>query len=110
MIVDSAVYRDGVRLAVDCHTHDYDALRAAASGDQDFVWVGLYEPSHLELTAIAEAFGLHTLAVEDAVKAHQRPKLERYEDSLFLVLKTLWYVDEDDAVEPARQRRRTRAR
>ena len=99
MIVDSAVYRDGVRLSVDCHAHDYAALRAAASSDQDFVWVGLHEPSHVELTEIAEAFGLHALAVEDAVKAHQRPKLERYDDSLFLVLKTLWYVDEDDAVE-----------
>ena len=48
---------------------------------------------------MAEVFGLHPLAVEDAVNAHQRPKLERYEDSLFLILKTLWYVDEDDAVE-----------
>ena len=48
---------------------------------------------------MAESFGLHPLAVEDAVKAHQRPKLERYDDSLFLALKTLWYVDEDDAVE-----------
>ena len=48
---------------------------------------------------VAAAFSLHRLAVEDAVNAHQRPKLERYEDSLFLVIKTLWYVDEDDAVE-----------
>ncbi len=48
---------------------------------------------------MAAAFGLHALAVEDAVQAHQRPKLERYADSLFLVLKTLWYVDEEDAVE-----------
>ena len=44
-------------------------------------------------------FSLHPLAVEDALNAHQRPKLERYEDNLFLVLKTLWYVDEEDAVE-----------
>lgn len=99
MIVDSAVYRHGVRLPVDCHLHDYATLRAAASERHDFVWVGLYEPSHVELSEIAEAFGLHPLAVEDAVVAHQRPKLEHYENSLFLVLKTLWYVDEDDAVE-----------
>ncbi|WP_408899487.1 magnesium/cobalt transporter CorA [Nocardioides sp. R1-1] len=99
MIVDSAVYRQGVRLPVDCHLHDYAALRAAASEAHDFVWVGLYEPSHIELGEIAQAFDLHPLAVEDAVVAHQRPKLERYENSLFLVLKTLWYVDEDDAVE-----------
>lgn len=99
MIVDAAVYRDGMRAAVDCHPHDYAALRALAAGHHDFVWVGLHEPSHLELADIAEAFGLHSLAVEDAVVAHQRPKLERYDDSLFLVLKTLWYVDADDAVE-----------
>ncbi len=99
MIVDSAVYRHGARLPVDCHLHDYAGLRAAASGEHDFVWVGLYEPSHIELNEIADAFDLHPLAVEDAVSAHQRPKLERYESCLFLVLKTLWYVDADDAVE-----------
>ncbi|CAN5359276.1 magnesium/cobalt transporter CorA [soil metagenome] len=99
MIVDSAVYRGGVRLEVDCHAHDYEQLRAAASGEGDFVWVGLYQPSEMELHEVAAAFGLHKLAVEDAFKAHQRPKLELYEDSLFVVLKTLWYVDEDDAVE-----------
>jgi len=100
VIVDSAVYRKGVRLPVDCHVHDYEALRAtAAEGEHDFVWVGLYEPSHLELEDIAAAFGLHPLAVEDAVVAHQRPKLELYEGNLFLTVKTLWYVDEDDAVE-----------
>jgi magnesium transporter len=63
------------------------------------VWLGLHEPTEHELEDVAVAFGLHPLAVEDAVHAHQRPKLERYEDSLFLILKTLWYVDEDDAVE-----------
>ncbi len=103
MIVDSAVYRHGVRVPVDCRLHDYAALREAArTGDgehHDFVWVGLYEPSHIELGEIAKAFDLHPLAVEDAVVAHQRPKLETYANSLFLVLKTLWYVDEDDAVE-----------
>jgi len=100
VIVDSAVYRKGVRLPIDCGVHDYDALRAAAAdGEHDFVWVGLYEPSHLELEDIAKAFGLHPLAVEDAVVAHQRPKLELYEGNLFLTVKTLWYVDEDDAVE-----------
>lgn len=101
MIVDSAVYRRGARVPVDCRVHDYDALRQAARGgdEHDFVWVGLYEPSHIELEDIARAFGLHPLAVEDAVVAHQRPKLELYEDNLFLSLKTLWYVDEDDAVE-----------
>ncbi|QDH10893.1 magnesium/cobalt transporter CorA [Nocardioides dongxiaopingii] len=99
MIVDSAVYRHGVRIPVDCSSHDYPALRAAAAAEGGFVWLGLYQPSGVELGEVAEAFGLHRLAVEDAVKAHQRPKLEQYGDDLFLVLKTLWYVDEDDAVE-----------
>ena len=99
MIVDSALYRRGQRIEVDCETHEYDTLRAKATEEDDFVWVGLYKPTEDELADVAKAFGLHHLAVEDAVKAHQRPKLERYEDSLFLVLKTLWYVDEDDAVE-----------
>lgn len=99
MIVDSALYRDGSRVDLDCDPHDVERLRAGVRGDGDFVWLGLYRPSEEELGAVAHAFGLHPLAVEDAVQAHQRPKLEKYGDSLFLVLKTLWYVDEDDAVE-----------
>ena len=63
------------------------------------MWIGLFEPPEEELAEVAKVFDLHPLAVEDAVTAHQRPKLERYDQSLFLVLKTLWYVDEDDAVE-----------
>lgn len=98
MIVDSALYRDGVRVRVDCHKEDLAAVRDEASGG-DFVWVGLHKPTEAELNQVAEVFSLHPLAVEDAVKAHQRPKLERYEDGLFLVLRTLWYVDEEDAVE-----------
>ncbi len=98
MIVDNALYRDGVRVPLDCDVADLTAVRDRCDPG-DFVWVGLFEPDKAELDQVAEVFGLHGLAVEDAVKAHQRPKLERYEDSLFLVLKTLWYVDEDDAVE-----------
>ncbi|MGH3361124.1 MAG: magnesium and cobalt transport protein CorA [Nocardioides sp.] len=98
MIVDNALYRDGVRVPVDCEISDLSSVREKC-GPGDFVWVGLHEPDQAELDAVAEAFGLHPLAVEDAVNAHQRPKLERYDDSLFLILKTLWYVDEDDAVE-----------
>jgi magnesium transporter len=99
MIVDSALYRGGVRMDVDCDKDDLPRLRDLASGKADFVWVGLHEPDALELNSVADIFSLHPLAVEDAVNAHQRPKLERYEDSLFMVLKTLWYVDEQDAVE-----------
>jgi magnesium transporter len=99
VIVDSALYRKGQRVEVDCFPHEFDKLRAEATSDGDFVWVGLYKPSAGELDEVAEAFGLHPLAVEDALKAHQRPKLERYDDGLFLTLKTLWYVDAEDAVE-----------
>ncbi|MCW2783693.1 MAG: corA [Marmoricola sp.] len=99
MIVDNALYRSGIR--VDCGTavSDLSGVRSRATDPGDFVWVGLHEPTVQEMRAVAELYDLHPLAVEDAVTAHQRPKLERYDDSLFLTLKTLWYVDEDDAVE-----------
>lgn len=96
MIVDSALYRAGERVQGD---DDLAALRARACEPGDFVWVGVHEPTQTEFESLAEVFDLHPLAVEDAVQAHQRPKLERYGDSVFLVLKTLWYVDETDAVE-----------
>jgi len=99
VIVDSALYRKGQRIEVDCSPHEFDRLRAEATEDGDFVWVGLYKPGAGELDDVADSFGLHPLAVEDALKAHQRPKLERYGDGIFLTLKTLWYVDEQDAVE-----------
>ncbi len=99
MIVDSALYREGQRSRSTASrtSSTRSARRRPSAGD--FVWVGLYKPTAGELDDVAKAFGLHPLAVEDALKAHQRPKLERYDDSIFLVLKTLWYVDEDDAVE-----------
>jgi magnesium transporter len=99
VIVDSAVYRRGHRVPVDCGTRDYAALLAAAKQEHDFVWVGMTDPAEEELAEVARAFGLHPLAVEDALQAHQRPKLDRYEDSLFLTLRTVWYIDADDAVE-----------
>ena len=67
-----------------------------------FVWIGLHEPDEHQMQAVAEVFGLHELAVEDAVHAHQRPKLERYDDTLFLVLKTVNYV-EHESVAQARE-------
>jgi len=99
VIVDSAVYRSGNRIPVDCAPGDYHDLRQQVTGKDDFVWVGLHEPSEAELEDVAIAFGLHPLAVEDALNAHQRPKLERYEENVFLILKTLWYVDATDQVE-----------
>ena len=98
MIVDNALYRKGVRVPQDCDIADLAAMRSRISPG-DFVWIGLHDPTPEEIEEVAQAFGLHQLAVEDALNAHQRPKLERYDDSLFLVLKTLWYVDADDAVE-----------
>ena len=69
---------------------------------QAFVWIGLHEPDEHQMQAVADVFGLHELAVEDAVHAHQRPKLERYDDTLFLVLKTVNYV-EHESVANARE-------
>jgi magnesium transporter len=99
VIVDSALYRHGARVEVATGPHDYGALRDGVRETGDFVWLGLHQPSEEELAEVAKAFGLHPLAVEDALKAHQRPKLERYGDVMFLVLKTLWYVDAEDEVE-----------
>jgi magnesium transporter len=88
-----------VRVPLDCPKDDLTQVRASVEQEGDFVWVGLHEPREGELAGVAEIFALHPLAVEDALHAHQRPKLERYDDGIFLVLKTLWYVDEFDAVE-----------
>lgn len=101
MIVDCALYRDGRRAEqyAGQNAEHWRELRAAADTAGDFVWIGMLEPTEKEIAEVAEVFGLHPLAVEDAVRAHQRPKLERYGDLVFMVLKTLWYVDEDDAVE-----------
>jgi magnesium transporter len=96
MIVDCAVYRRGFRLPGE-FTPDA-AFRESREPDS-FVWVGLHEPTPEEFEAVRCEFGLHELAVEDAIKAHQRPKLERYGDSLFLVLKTARYVDKEEVVE-----------
>ena len=100
VIVDCAVYRDGFRVTLPNGTKDMAAALDAASRDNDFVWIGLHEPTIEEMERVAVTFNLHRLAVEDAVRAHQRPKLERYEgEAIFMVLKTIWYVDEQDAVE-----------
>ncbi|NUR68132.1 MAG: magnesium/cobalt transporter CorA [Streptomyces sp.] len=95
MIVDCAVYRDGHR--TEGPDDLSDALAEARAGD-GFVWIGLHEPSEREFALVTEEFGLHPLAVEDALKAHQRPKLEVYDDSLFLVLKPVVYEPRSDRV------------
>ena len=90
-VVDCAVYVDGERLP-GRFTHDR-ALAEVRRRDEGFVWIGLHEPAEEQITGIADVFGLHELAVEDAVHAHQRPKLERYDDTLFMVLKTVRYCE-----------------
>ncbi|GHH14176.1 magnesium transport protein CorA [Streptomyces rubradiris] len=95
VIVDCAVYRHGHRSEGPADLSDALAGARAAGG---FVWIGLYEPSEREFDLVSQEFGLHPLAVEDALKAHQRPKLEVYDDSLFMVLKPVVYEPESDAV------------
>src|SRR5512132_798881 len=95
MIVDRAVYRDGRRTA---ESDDFAELHAACKAGDAVAWLGLYEPDAEEFSAMAREFDLHELAVEDAVKAHQRPKLERYGDTLFLVVRPASYVDETETV------------
>ncbi|MDA0164469.1 magnesium and cobalt transport protein CorA [Solirubrobacter ginsenosidimutans] len=96
MIVDRAIYRDGRRFAA---PDDLDDLFDACRDGGGIAWIGLYRPSAEEFIAVAREFELHALAVEDAVNAHQRPKLERYGDTLFLVLRPARYVDETETVE-----------
>ncbi|MFI1164170.1 magnesium/cobalt transporter CorA [Streptomyces sp. NPDC020801] len=95
MIVDCAIYQDGHRSDGPKDFSDALADARAAGG---FVWVGLHEPSAEEFELVSEEFALHPLAVEDALKAHQRPKLEIYDDSLFVVLKTVMYEPRSDTV------------
>ena len=93
MIVDCAVYEDGSRRAGDLALAD---AGEASQRDGAFVWIGVYEPSAEEFDSVAREFDLHELAVEDAIRAHQRPKLEVYGDTLFIVLKTVRFVAEDE--------------
>jgi magnesium transporter len=92
-VVDCGVYIDGKRLP-GRWTHT-DAVREVRKRREGFVWIGLYEPDEEQIQGVADTFGLHELAVEDAVQAHQRPKLERYDDTLFMVLKTVHYIEHD---------------
>ncbi|MGH9194788.1 MAG: magnesium/cobalt transporter CorA, partial [Acidimicrobiia bacterium] len=93
VIVDCAVYKDGVRQAGSLALQD--AYEAGRDSDA-FVWIGLHEPSADEFESVRREFDLHELAVEDALKAHQRPKLEIYDHTLFMVLKTAKYAGADE--------------
>ncbi len=96
MIVDSAIYVDGRRAEAPGSLEEtYEATRAMGG----VAWFGLYKPTEGEFGRVAEEFGLHELAVEDAIRAHQRPKLERYGDTLFVVLRAARYQDRPETVE-----------
>ncbi|MDT5221074.1 MAG: magnesium transporter [Mycobacterium sp.] len=103
-LVDCGLYVDGQRLSGNYTFADALAKvrEIGQPGQEAFVWVGLHEPDEAQMQDVADVFGLHPLAVEDAVHAHQRPKLERYDDSLFLVLKTVKYVPHE-SVSRARE-------
>jgi magnesium transporter len=97
VIVDCAHYRDGKR-----QNDSPLPLEEAADycvGDGEFVWLGLKEPSDEELERVGEMFGLHELALEDAANSHERPKIEDYDGSLFVVLRTTRYDDAKEEVE-----------
>jgi len=89
-VIDCAVYVDGGRLPG--HYTHADAVAEVRRRRDGFVWIGLFEPDEEQIQGVAETFGLHELAVEDAVNAHQRPKLDRYDETLFMVLKTVRYI------------------
>jgi magnesium transporter len=93
-VVNCVTYREGARIPVDGDLVDtVERVRKSRDG---FVWLGLHEPSDHEFEGIADLFDLHPLAVEDAVEAHQRPKVERYGETLFAVFKTVCYVEHEE--------------
>jgi magnesium transporter len=96
VIVDCAVYEDGQRREGELALED---AFEAAHETRGFVWLGLFEPSEKEFEAVRTEFDLHELAVEDAIEAHQRPKLEVYDDTLLVVLKTARWIADTEQVE-----------
>jgi magnesium transporter len=96
VILDCAVYEDGRRRDGSVHVHE--AMEACRRPNV-FTWIGLYEPTEEEFDSIRREFELHELAVEDAIKAHQRPKIEVFGDMVFIVLKTARYVDPTEVIK-----------
>lgn len=96
-LVDCAIYAGGRR------THSpadlFEAFGLLQEAPDGMAWIGLYRPPEEQLIALAGQFGLHELAVEDAIVAHQRPKIERYDDVLFVVLRPARYLDEVETVD-----------
>jgi magnesium transporter len=96
VIVDAALYSNGKRQPGPFVLEN--SLEQCSPGEH-FAWIGLYEPTEAEFEAVREEFDLHELAVEDAIHAHQRPKLDVYDDTLFVVLKPARYVDPVEVIE-----------
>ncbi|WP_394769367.1 magnesium and cobalt transport protein CorA [Lacisediminihabitans sp.] len=96
-LVNNAIYEDGCRVATLDSLDDTFAALEARPGSM--AWIGLYRPTTAEITSLADQFGLHELAVEDAIVAHQRPKIERYGSTLFVVLRAARYLDAKEEVE-----------
>lgn len=96
-LLTSAIYEDGAR--VSSHASLGETFRALRSRPGGMAWIGLERPDPRELASLAAEFDLHDLAVEDAIQAHQRPKLERYGDTLFVVLHATRYDDAAEEVE-----------
>src|SRR5918995_534556 len=96
VIVDNAIYVEGRRTEEPGSLQEtYEAVRQR----RGVAWIGLYRPAEEEFASVAGEFGLHPLAVEDAIRAHQRPKIERYGETLFVVLRPAHYIDETETVE-----------
>jgi len=96
-VVAAAIYREGRR--VEDPPTVAETSRRLREQPGTMAWIGLYRPAEAQLLAVAEQFRLHELAVEDAIVAHQRPKLERYGDTLFVVLRAARYLDDVEEVE-----------
>lgn len=91
-VVNCAAYEDGRRV----RNIPIEEISEVIKIPGQFVWVGLHEPDEALLRQIQAEFGLHDLAVEDALRAHQRPKLEEYGDGLFVVLRTVRLEEDGD--------------
>jgi magnesium transporter len=99
-VVDNAIYVDGRRAAApDSLDRTFEELRQCPDQGRSFCWIGLLRPAPEEIEEVAREFSLHGLAVEDTINAHQRPKIERYGDVLFVVLRPARYVDPVEVVE-----------
>ncbi len=96
MIINNVIYVDGIRVASPESVEETTELSISLKG---MAWIGLYSPTLQEFETVAQEFGFHELAVEDAVLAHQRPKLEQYGSTWFIVLRTAHYVDPQEIIE-----------